>query len=369
MVARGALLAAAHQSGALDGVHDGDRTVALALLSGVASPAAVADDARPHVGANYRALLLAQAATDADLASPAWMRRVHEVACRPQLSHPVRGEAGIQDHVLAAGDFKHHPNHARTASGAWVAHAPLRLLGEEMGRLADTAGSPEFAALPRVARAAYVLHALTHVAPFADGNGRVARVLAGAHVLAATGVPLLVFADDATTYDNALAAVGAGDPAVLVAFVDRCSRDLVDRLDGLWATARSAPEQAAALDRWRRRAGAGSALAAMLPAAVERALGRHRRRSDLGWLSPLGDATVAADLVIDVPPTAVGEILVVDAHPLDDDGVLLLRATHAQLRLALHPEEVAAGGLEARLDPWLDRVVSVLALRVAAELE
>jgi hypothetical protein len=369
LVARGVLLAAAHQSGALDGMHDGDRGVALSLLRGVSSLAAVADDARAHVRANYDGLRLAQVATDGDVASDAWIRRVHEVACRPQLTHAVHGESGVQDHVLATGDYKHHPNHARTASGDWVAHAPVSRLPDEMGRFLAVVGSAEFAGLHPYARAAFVHHAIGHIAPFADGNGRVARVLASAYLLRTPGaVPFLVFADEASGYEATI----AGTPAELVALVERQARTIVGMLADLRRAGNESPEQAAALDRWRRRAAAGTALEALLAAATERALDRHRRRADLGWLSPLTEAEVTPGLLIRVPPTDVDEALVVDAHPLLDDGVLVLRAEQARLHLDVSPDDLlpaVSPALVARLDPWLDRVVSTLALRVAAELE
>ena len=53
--------------------------------------------------------------------------------------------------------------------------------------------------------------------------------------------------------------------------------------------------------------------------------------------------------------------------PFGDDGVVL-RAEQAQVRLVVGLDETPAT-LAARLHPWLDRVLSTLALRVAAETE
>lgn len=371
MVGRGLLLAAAHQSGALDGMHTGDAGVAMSLLRG-SGLAAVGEDARAHVRSNYEALLLARDATDGELASEAWIRRVHAVACRPQLTHPVRGEGGVHDHVLATGDFKHHPNHARSPSGAWVAHTPVARLSEEMAGFLEILQGATFAALPAVVRAAYAHHGLTHVAPFADGNGRVARALAGAHLLRDASVPFLVFADRSTDYDDATAAAAGGDPAALVAFVSERRRAVVDLLAAVRADGPSSPDEAAALRRWQTRAHAGAVVEALLPAAVERALDRHRRRGDLGWLSPLTDVVVSdSPLLVRAPTAGVEEAIVVDAHPLLDKGSIALRATEASLSIDIDPEDLPpmSAGVTSRLDPWLDRVVSTLALRVAAELE
>jgi hypothetical protein len=295
------------------------------------------------------------------------------VACRPQLTHPVRGETGVHDHVLATGDFKHHPNHGRRPSGEWVAHAPVAALREEMSRLLGALAGADFAALPPVTRAAYALHGLTHVAPFADGNGRVARVLAGGHLLDGASVPLLVFADQSGGYDEALAEAAVGNPVPLLRFVADRGRGAAELLADVRAGGPSSPAEAEALRRWQERSRAADVLRRLLPGSVERALDRHRRRSDLGWLSRLSDAVLSpAPLVIVVPPTTVDEALVVDTHPVLDDDVLVLRAEQAGVDFKVAPPDLlpeASVALASRLDAWLDRVVSTLALRVAAELE
>ncbi|HEX3621677.1 MAG TPA: Fic family protein [Acidimicrobiales bacterium] len=374
LVARGALLATAHQSGALDGMHGGDRAIASALLRGRMSLGEVTEDVRAHVHANFEALQLAQMATHAELRSERWMRKVHAVACRPQLTHPVRGEGGVHDHVLATGDFKHHPNHSRSRSGTWTAHAPVSVLATEMGRFLDVLGSEAFAALAPVVQAAYADHGLTHVAPFADGNGRVARVVAGAHLLASAAVPLLIWADQASDYEDVLVAADAGDAAALVGFVAERCRDTVELVGALRSRGPSSPDEAAALGRWRARADAAAVLAVRLPGWVDDALGRHRRRADLGWLSPLSDATATVDtsgsVVVREPETGVDERIEVDTHPVLDEDTLVLQAVEARLRLPAEPGELrpsVSHTFRSRCDAWLDRTVTTLALRVAAE--
>lgn len=373
LLARGMLLATAHQSGALDLVHDGDPATALSLLRGASTLAAVAAAARPHVQANHEALRLAAEATDDDLASQAWIRRIHRVACRPQLTHAVGDATGVQDHVLAAGDYKHHPNHVRTASGGWIARAPVDRLGQEMQRFAELARSREFRALPAVTQAAYAHHAVGHIAPFADGNGRVARALASAHLLRAASTPFLVFSHESAAYDRAVAMADAGDPAALVDFVALRCRVLAGHLAELRTTGPGTADQASAVDRWRERTEAAEVVDALLPDAVERALSRHRRRPDLGWLSRLDEAVVdPSPAVVGVRAVDVYEKLAVDPHPLLDDDALELRAEQAQLRLLIRPAELlpaVSDGFAAALDGWLDRAVSCLALRVAAALD
>lgn len=390
MVGRGCLLAAAYQSGALATAHGGDRDLTLALISGAGSLATVAarepdhPDAPEHLRANYDALCLAHTApADPAFPSPAWVQRVHAVACGPQQVHPVHTEAGWQDHVLAHGDYKHHANHQRTEEGGWRAFAPVAELDREMGRLGETLSSDAFNRLHPVAQAACALHAIVHIGPFAVGNGRAGRALASAFLLRAGGLPLVVFADEARAYTDALDSAEAGDASALVGLVEgHCANTAA-----LVAAAASSPD-ARALESWRRQVQAAHGLHAMLPAAVDGALGRHRRRQDLRWRSDLTDAVVlpmsapASHERFDEPPltvrvpaggsSAVEDVLLIDAHPLSvDDRGVVVRAEQAALELDVPPAELldGPGDVAARLEPWLDRVMMSLAVRVAAELE
>ena len=320
MAARGAMLAAAYQSAALDGVVTVDHDLARSLVRGGTSLASLDDGARAHVRANLDALELAGDA----VVSEATIRRIHDVACRPQLTHRVLVGGQVQDHVMAPGDYKHHPNHIRLADGGWLATAPVGLVRPEMARLVELAGSAELARLHPVARAGWLHDAVLHVQPFADGNGRVARALAGGILLRAASVPLAVFDG---TVDVLRAVVGL---VYLMAATDP-----------------------GALDAWRARSAAADELRRHLVPALEHALGRPdpSRRADVSG------ATVSADLVIRVPGVGVEEHVTIDAHPLDD-GPVSVTAREAGLRL------VAGEPVE----PWVDRVVRVLALRAAAEM-
>ena len=330
MVGEGALLAAAYRSGALDGLYPADADVALALLGGETLAADLGEVEGPHVRANRDALLLAR---DSDV-SEGSIRRIHEVACRPQLTHRVRVGDALQDHVMAPGDYKHHPNHVLTAAGAWRPTAPVALVRPEMARLVETAESTAFAALHPAAQAAWLHDALLHVQPFADGNGRVARALAGGLLLRAVGLPLVPVA-----------------PAAGVEAVERAVLALVDVLAGRHA----GRHRSAALERWRARAEAARALRSALEPAVRRALDRHAQRPDPHWGADLSAATVTAGEPLKVRVADVAERLTVEAHPR-----LVVTAQEARLR-----HETGEDGLDA----WLDRVVSTLALRVAAGLD
>ena len=337
MVGRGALLAAAYRSGALDGMHHGD--AALQLLGGELTLGSIDPTTRDHVRANTEALRLASAAEVSEHS----IRRIHEVACRPQLTHPVRVDDRVQDHVLAAGDYKHHPNHVRETSGRWHATAPVGQVELEMTRLVETAAGSAFSDLHPVAQAAYLHHALLHVRPFADGNGRVARALASGCLLRAASIPLVQLAERSSS-----------NPAEEVDLMQRAGVALIDVLTEV-------PRESRALDRWRLQEAAGDAVRRELVPAVGLALDRYRRRADRRADLALTQLIPGSTVVIRVECPPVDEEITVEAHPEEGDGPVQLIAVEAGLRLEASPD--------TDLGPWLDRVVSILALRVAAELE
>ncbi|MGH9164134.1 MAG: Fic family protein [Acidimicrobiales bacterium] len=355
MVGRGALLAAAFTSTALSGQHEGDDALARSLLTGQALLTDL--DARSHVEANYLAL---QAAGGEWTATEAHLRHLHAVACRPQQYHAVGGTAhGGDHHALAHGDYKHHPSDEDGSR----AHAPVALVGPEVNRFVRALAGADFADLHPATQAAYALHGLDHIRPFAAGNGRVGRVVASHLLLAATSRPLVLL-DIGDGYRRAIDAAG-DDPAALVGLVERQHLDLMAEVVRRHGDVEA---RAAALARWRQQAATAQALPARLATALPEALKRHRRQPAVRWRSDLAGATVTSDaalaLTVSVPNTGVDEELVVDAHPVGlEPPAVLLSAHQAGLDLTVGPDD------DVDLGPWLDRVVSALAVRTAAAAE
>ena len=384
MIERGTLVAAAYQSGALDGLYNSDDQLAARLVDGRAGLADIESvtsegvNMVDHVQANMVAMESASpAGTDRasqEVVTQHGVRRLHQLACAPQVTHRVPTALGTQDHVLAHGDYKHHANHRRTADGTWLATVPIAMLGDEMVRLVTMLDGDDFQTLHPVVRSAFSLHAISHVAPFADGNGRVARVMASSHLRAATGLPLLVGDEDGPGYATAIIEADQGRPNALVGFVEQLWLKLVDAISHTVAIADASPEYATALARWNGRRRQAEVLAGSLVEGVEAAVARHRERTDLRWLSRLDGAVVytplgalAIHLAVDVDgKKPIEERLIVDAHPpLGDARAVQLTAEEAQLALEVRPTEAAAP-LDDGLAAWLDRVVSALALRAAA---
>lgn len=389
MVQQGMLLAAAYRSGALAGLYDGDEDVASGLLAGVVRAGSCGAVAAHHVMAIHDALALARDADGAGVApTEAWIRQVHAVACAPQVTHPVPGIHGVHDHVLGHGDYKHHPNDVSTAIGGRLIFAPVDLVASEMAALAAAVGSEAFGGLDAVSRAAYSLHAVTHVGPFAAGNGRVARVLASVPLLGGAGIPFDVPLPCAGAYRVALVAAGRGEPSLLVELVTQRCAGLVDEVERARSEAGTATG-VASVRQWERRVLTANRLHELLAPAAEAALARHRGRSDLGWMADLASAEVvappagdeasrfdAAPVTVDVPTgggTALQEVLALTAHPVaGPDDVVLLRAVGAEMDLAVRVGEVAGAAPAAftgRLDALLDRAVTALAVRAAAEVD
>ncbi|MGH9178478.1 MAG: Fic family protein [Acidimicrobiales bacterium] len=373
LLRRGALLAAAYQSGALSGRHDGSLAAVAGLLRS-GSMAALrarghASGAIPHVVANHAALVSAADAEPGALASEPFIRNTHALACAPQTHHQVPGGHGTDDHVLGHGDYKHHANHRPTGDGGWRAHAPVPAVVTEMARLVAGLAGGDGGGLHPVTRAAFALHGLHHVAPFPAGNGRVGRALSGGILLRAGGVPPLFPAGDRDQYGPALEAAATGRPAALVDLLLRSCALLAGHLD------EEQPDLAAE-ERWRRQSVAAGAVAALLPSRLAAAIDRHGRRRAAGWEADLSGAEV------DVPGPAtvvmrcsaggtapVEEILRVDPHPVrvEGDGPLLV-AEQAGLHLEI-PDQDAGGSFGEHLDRWLDLAVAALAIRAAAEAE
>lgn len=235
-----AMRTAAVDTGAIEGLYEVDRgfTISVAAMA-----SAWQAEITQEKGADVAALVLAQrraydlaldAATAGTPVSEAWIRRLHEEVCAAQDFYPVRTPQGPQFHELARGAYKRHPNHIHKADGTEHAFAPVDETPAEMYRLVEVLRSEPFATAHPVIQAAYAHFALTAVHPFADGNGRVARVLASVYLLRATSLPLVIWADQKGVYLDALAAADAGRPHRFVDFVLSqavdLQREVADRL-------------------------------------------------------------------------------------------------------------------------------------------
>lgn len=252
-----AMRTAAVDTGAIEGLYEVDRgfTISVSAMAS-AWQAEITQEKGPDVAA----LVLAQrraydlaldAATAGTPISEAWIRRLHEEVCAAQDTYPVRTPHGLQFHELAKGAYKRTPNHIRKPDGMEHAFAPVDDTPAEMHRLVEVLRSDEFGAAHPVVQAAYAHYALAAVHPSADGNGRVARVLASVYLLRATSLPLVIWADQKAAYLDALAAADEGHPQRFVDFTLSQAVDLQQEVAERLSTA-GVPSVDRSLERMQR---------------------------------------------------------------------------------------------------------------------
>ncbi len=235
----GPLRASAYQSGAVEGLHAGDRGLTITLMKAVSNwQAQVREvdegdevDTVAFIEAGYDALELAlDVATNDRPVTEAWLRELHEVVCRLQQTYLVTTPTGrSQRQLLPKGEYKRDDNHVLLPGGEMLMFAPAQEVRPEMARLVATLGSEEFAAAHSVVQAAFAHHALTHIHPFADGNGRVARTLASVYLLRSVSLPFFMFVDQKPRYLEALDEADAGRVSQFVTFV-------LERVEDLFAS-------------------------------------------------------------------------------------------------------------------------------------
>jgi Fic family protein len=215
--------AAAVDTGAIEGLYEVDRGFTFTVAGAVGLWELELD----KKGAEVRSLIEGQfgaydlavdAATQAQPISEALVRRFHEELCRAQKTYLVQTAVGPQQQGLPLGEYKHHPNHVRQRDGSIHAYCPVDLVPAEMHRLCAELRRPEFETAHPVLQASYVHYAFVSVHPFADGNGRVARLLASVYLCRAHSIPFLVLADEKKAYLDALIAADAGQPQAFVDF-------------------------------------------------------------------------------------------------------------------------------------------------------
>ena len=200
---------AAFDTGALDGLYPANPELTSRLVdAGVAEgePAGTVTEALATlVGHQLGGYLMAiEAAQDGRTIDAAFIRALHQRMTGPQETYITLTPRGEQVLALRPGEYKQTLNFRQLPDGSIEPFAPPALVPDEIGRLVQQLNSAVFAAAHPAVQAAYVHRAITHIHPFADGNGRVARALASIYLSRAAGVPLLVVQDQWAAYGTAL---------------------------------------------------------------------------------------------------------------------------------------------------------------------
>jgi Fic family protein len=254
---RVALRAAAVDTGAIESLYQVDRgfTVTVAI-EGFEWQARMQEQSE-------RTRLLIQAQIEAyerllDLINTPWpiteavIRDLHVAVCKEQETYEVVVEVGGQPHrqeqLLPKGEYKRQPNNVITVDGTVFQYCPPDRVAPEMHKLVEVLASQEFGDAHPVLKASWIHYAFILIHPFADGNGRVARLLASLYFCKAASVPFLVFADRQQQYFRSLREADAGNFAGFVQFCARCGQDAFD-LVAQSVIAASAPSAEESLQR------------------------------------------------------------------------------------------------------------------------
>lgn len=223
---------AAVDTGALEGLYPADRGFTMSVALGEVS----LDQAERDVGGNFRRNYEAQVAgfelaqdavTQRVPVSEALVRELQRTTCAGQGTHVVLTEVGPQEQDLVLGEYKQHPNHVERMDGSFHAYAPVDRVGDEMHRLIGEMSSERFLSAHCVLQAAYAHHAFTAIHPFADGNGRTARLLASIWLLRGASIPLWIRTDEKDAYLDALRSADRGDTSRWVEMVAAASLSLL----------------------------------------------------------------------------------------------------------------------------------------------
>ncbi len=174
---------AAIDTGAIEALYGVDRGFTLTVaMQGVLCEATLAT--KPE-----KARSLIQAQLEAydrllDIINGPWpiteavVRELHLEICKNQETYLVETSAGRQEQILPKGEYKQQPNNVLTIDGSLFKYCPPERVSSEMHVLVDTLRSEEFSTAHPVLQSSWSHHAFVLIHPFADGNGRVARLLA-----------------------------------------------------------------------------------------------------------------------------------------------------------------------------------------------
>ncbi|RAN79353.1 hypothetical protein B5P43_15715 [Bacillus sp. SRB_336] len=205
------LRATAFETGAVEDLYDEGATQSVAMESDgwEQELANSGDGAGQHFEDQLAAYLKVRELVASDTERPlveADIREVHKIATSSQKTYPVQTAVGVQNQPFQPGVYKTKPNHVRNRAGEVFHYSPVDDVAPEMGHLVATMRSDGFSAAHPVIQCAYVHWAVAHIHPFADGNGRMARVIGSIPLLTEFGIPLVVFAGRKRLYLQSLEA-------------------------------------------------------------------------------------------------------------------------------------------------------------------
>jgi len=166
-----------------------------------------------------------------------WIRELHATACASQETYEVWTGQGRQERPLHKGEYKKFPNNPQRQDGSTHSYAPVIDVQPELDRLVEQLSSEPFETAHPAAQAAYAHYCLVAIHPFADGNGRVARLVASTYFYRAESIPLTIFVDQKEAYLAALEKADNGDSQDFVGF---CAERAIDTISLVHETMKAA---------------------------------------------------------------------------------------------------------------------------------
>lgn len=205
---------AAVETGAIEGLYHLDEGVTQTLIrEGLDSEAgrALEQETFDLIAAQQHAIDLVTGSVVRDEpVTVSLIRELHQAVTAGQATYVARDQFGRQfRRELRNGEWKDQDNSVSLPGGAVLDFAPAVQVDAEVDRL--VAIIAELDGAPWAYRGAVAHHLLTHIHPFADGNGRTARLLA-THQFLRGGLPgFVIETAERARYLDALNVADRGD--------------------------------------------------------------------------------------------------------------------------------------------------------------
>lgn len=157
--------------------------------------------------------------------STSYIKEMHSALLRHVKTHTVRDASGnFFEKELVKGEYKVQSNTPTRPDGSVHEYCPPEQTASEMDRLIELYHEHSKQEIPAEIEAAWLHHAFTQIHPFADGNGRVARMLASLVFIKSGGFPLLIRREENVQYIDDLEQADGGNLEPLVRLFVRGQR-------------------------------------------------------------------------------------------------------------------------------------------------
>lgn len=320
--------AAAVDTGAIEGLYEVDRGFTITVATNAAAWQNIhLEKGRGAADAMADALRAVEHVMDAMTSlrpiTEVWIRELHAMATASQETYSVLTHLGRDERSLPHGTYKSLPNNpVHFASNTIHSYASPEDTAPEMARFVAELRSEAFLSANPTVQASYAHYAFVCIHPFADGNGRVARLIASVFLFRGLGTPLVIFADQKNEYIDVLEEADRGDYLPLQNFVGERVIDTMQLILGQMRAARVPDVKAQMKAMQGVLIGIGGLPHSEVDAVVSRLLGRFRKAIetaivDEGFEAPLSAKSVmtGASSPSDIPagyrtvPSGVGQVM------------------------------------------------------------